>query len=238
MKPFSSSRSFRLGFTLIELLVVVAIIALLAALLLPTLSSVMNKAQQTQCASNLRQIGTALFAYAADNNNTLPAVGTPYSPPSEFYSWGHAVWPYAGYDIAKFIFPTNDVCVRAGATEKNIFRCPSTWKKPKAAPTVSAGVNANLYSYGLNPNPVSNPVGTENADGTPIHLSAILSPAETAMVTETSFCLGSRSGYLYWFGLLPHSGGSNFLFYDGHVQWLLFTNVPTAATDIFWAGRR
>ncbi|NBB78650.1 MAG: prepilin-type N-terminal cleavage/methylation domain-containing protein, partial [Verrucomicrobia bacterium] len=60
------------GFTLIELLVVIATIALLGAILVPSLRSARLSAQQAQCASNLRQLGAALLLYASTNNNQLP----------------------------------------------------------------------------------------------------------------------------------------------------------------------
>jgi prepilin-type N-terminal cleavage/methylation domain-containing protein/prepilin-type processing-associated H-X9-DG protein len=61
-----------MGFTLIELLVVVAIIAILASLLLPTLGRVKESGRATACLSNLHQIGLALQLYVDDNRNRLP----------------------------------------------------------------------------------------------------------------------------------------------------------------------
>ncbi|QTN32024.1 DUF1559 domain-containing protein [Akkermansiaceae bacterium] len=60
------------GFTLVELLIVIAIIAVLAVLSFLGASKFKSKARGVTCASNLRQIGTAMLAYAADNNGQLP----------------------------------------------------------------------------------------------------------------------------------------------------------------------
>ena len=66
----------RKGFTLIELLVVMAIIIILAGLIMPALSSAKDRARKTTCANNLKQIGTALVMYTADNNEKYPIANT------------------------------------------------------------------------------------------------------------------------------------------------------------------
>ena len=65
----------RTAFTLIELLVVIAIIAILAAILFPVFAQAREKARQTTCVSNLRQIGVAVMMYTQDYDETLPQTG-------------------------------------------------------------------------------------------------------------------------------------------------------------------
>jgi prepilin-type N-terminal cleavage/methylation domain-containing protein/prepilin-type processing-associated H-X9-DG protein len=72
MLSFQSRRKAASGFTLIELLVVIAIIAILAAILFPVFAQAREKARQTACLSNTKQLGTALQMYIQDYDETLP----------------------------------------------------------------------------------------------------------------------------------------------------------------------
>src|SRR5882757_4911358 len=76
------------GFTLIELLVVIAIIAILAAILFPVFAKVREKARQTTCTSNLKQLGLGFMQYAQDNDEKFPG--------SDWYGmkWAGHIYPY------------------------------------------------------------------------------------------------------------------------------------------------
>ncbi len=73
------------AFTLIELLVVIAIIAILAAILFPVFAKAREKARQSSCSSNLKQLGTSLRMYAQDYDELLPRndnyASAPATPP-------------------------------------------------------------------------------------------------------------------------------------------------------------
>src|ERR1700710_903646 len=83
----------RTGFTLIELLVVIAIIAILAAILFPVFASAREKARQTTCASNLKQIGLGVMQYQQDYDETFPMLHYNDAANNEV-RWFDAVGPY------------------------------------------------------------------------------------------------------------------------------------------------
>jgi len=81
----------RKGFTLIELLVVIAIIAILAAILFPVFAKAQEKARQSSCASNMKQLATAIITYAQDYDEMFPPQY--YSQNPQFSGWaGSGPW--------------------------------------------------------------------------------------------------------------------------------------------------
>jgi prepilin-type N-terminal cleavage/methylation domain-containing protein len=86
------------GFTLIELLVVIAIIAILAAILFPVFAKVREKARQTSCLSNEKQLGLGFAQYVEDNDETFPVgcINTTFPPTDDHFGigWAGAIYPY------------------------------------------------------------------------------------------------------------------------------------------------
>ncbi len=101
------TRRTKLGFTLIELLVVIAIIALLGAILFPVFAKAREKARQTACLNNCRQMGLATMQYVQDYDEMLPIhKDAPYFlSPTALPNWGKAIYPYV-QNIGVYLCPS------------------------------------------------------------------------------------------------------------------------------------
>ena len=110
------------AFTLIELLVVVVIISVLAALLLPALSSAKSKARGIVCLNNERQWGLGFSIYAEDNDDNFPYEGLDASGihPIIHSAWFNAVPPLI--DVPALALMTEWPTARS----RSIFSCPSS----------------------------------------------------------------------------------------------------------------
>jgi prepilin-type N-terminal cleavage/methylation domain-containing protein/prepilin-type processing-associated H-X9-DG protein len=189
------------GFTLVELLVVIAIIGILAALLLPTLSSGKRRAQQTQCISNLHQMGLALSAYLADEH---------------FYPW--FAWELRLERQIAPRPPTNWL-------SSGIWRCPSAeWRI-----IIGSGTNGD-YGYnsfgvawgGEMTNGVASGLGLLSTP--PIAESQVAAPSDMMAIGD-DFAGGGcfmrsplSSLSIYGNTVSRHQSKANVLFCDGHVE--------------------
>ncbi|MHC4444443.1 MAG: type II secretion system protein [Planctomycetota bacterium] len=155
------------GFTLIEILVVVAIIALLMAILIPSLSRAKEQAKQSVCLSNLHQHGLAFTAFAANHKGYLPiaarfkyalAEGEYYLKPGGSRDWvqvnGGALYPrYIGKNPELFYCPSNRDADADGPRGMDVFLQRYKHPKQKDPQYVYSGDAGNspigAYGYAL-----------------------------------------------------------------------------------------
>jgi prepilin-type N-terminal cleavage/methylation domain-containing protein/prepilin-type processing-associated H-X9-DG protein len=222
------------GFTLIELLVVIAIIAILAAILFPVFAQAREKARQTSCLSNHRQVGTAAMMYVQDYDERWVPYSVGAGPNQKL--WPVLLQPYIK-NTNIFIEPSNP-----GRT---------LWEAPKGLPPEWAGI---FPAMGMN-SAISTNFGLANAT----YPADTIAFCDTALKYPTANQYQLYGYYTTWWTdtfqkekLAPrdspaftgnhappafwHSGGANVTFLDGHAKWLMVETIrtPRAGDQRLW----
>ena len=203
--------SRRPGFTLIELLVVIAIIAILAAILFPVFARAREKARQTSCLSNLKQIALADQMYAQDHDETLasyrshmPGVDADYE-----YTYREMLHPYL--------------------MNEQIWECPS-------GATTLGGMP---ISYSPNISDIGIPTTADNHHRYLYafrKLAIFEYPAETAIYTDAGPYWWRATSSAVQNVQFRHNDGANVAFLDGHAKWVSEGFVRSEAAQ--WPNTR
>lgn len=249
-----ANREFLRLFTLIELLVVIAIIAILAALLLPALGSAKTTARSIACAGNFKQIGTAFECYSCDWDNYCPAAdmgndaafmqGGSYV----MVNWIYCLWPYAVGD------PASRPCAPYGQPfKKTVFFCNATPVRTDGANTSATENSGPFFRCGMNWVALSYKSGAigNEAKKVPVKAAYARLPSRNMLSGEV-YRDDTCYGYTYYpaggdtggggCGLISHASGTNFLFFDKHVEHRKYPkqvppdSVSNSDQRIFWGG--
>ena len=212
-------RRNRVSFTLIELLVVIGIIAILAAMLLPALSSARELARKTKCAGNLKQLGLSWTMYIEDNNETFYEVACEWIWGGKTGTLGADHGPYP-FNVPTFVRPLNHYA----SDNLELFCCPSDkgrpsagWSEPRTYDTVG---NSYRYNVGNRSAEEGGMVGKK--------LSQIRESSKTVLVGDGVISMVQDAR---WHNLT--APWANLLFVDGHTGWFLITASSSGDNWIF-----
>lgn len=226
-------RRFGGGFSLIELLVVVAILAILAAMLLPALQRAREKARAGVCANNLRQHYLAFLAYADSFEGQCVQWLHPTDPACDPNQW--IIWQTVLVKLGYLPGTLNNTGVRGYPLPG--LKCPANengYYEPPGAPATQYRYGSPNYLYNLATGHA--PICNGSLGPNPIRtLSSIRSPSSKGMLYEsglvTTWGQPYRCGFAVhaWNGYFDpgninytiadvHLGRSHVLFFDGHVE--------------------
>ena len=218
------------GFTLIELLVVIAIIALLAAILFPVFARTREKARQSVCSSNEKQLGLSMLQYTQDYDNALPVVAgsTVAVNTNNTGGWAGMIYPYVR-SAPLYTCPDDTTKLTGGNMALSYaYNCNLTLGPfnggllGQMAPLQNQADIILLFevnSIALSPVALSNGTETTSAGDFGIHVGILPGGFTGAMAT------GPINGCAPVTLPAAHTSGSNYLFLDGHVKWLRPENV-------------
>jgi prepilin-type N-terminal cleavage/methylation domain-containing protein/prepilin-type processing-associated H-X9-DG protein len=234
-----TGRSLSRAFTLIELLVVIAIIAILAAILFPVFAQAREKARQTACMSNLKQIGLAAQMYATDYDDGLPAWSEYYGKAFREDEGGATTYvgdsTPGGYWQAR-LQPYIKNGQPSARDNTGVWKCPSLGARGERT-TFSGGT---AYSYGMNQMVLYVDPGIVVSGASRFYrypnLVEMAQPAGTFLYGECTVDgrLYPPHEFNYWtaeqnktigttYGReVPdrHNNGGNYVYADGHAKWL------------------
>ncbi len=226
--------SSRYAFTLIELLVVIAIISILAAILFPVFATAREKARQSQCISNEKQLGLAFTQYEQDYDETFE-VGSPGNGPGG--GWAEPIFPYVQ---STAVFACPDDAYVPPANTPTLYTCSyfsniwlTGWTNTVDLPPYTlAQVHAPSLTVEL-----AECTGAQMEPGAGDY--STMSDGLTGYAFMKGFATGPLGGTEYTANEPPtewliarHSGGANFLAFDGHVKWLMGTQVSPGRTAL------